>query len=110
MKFSAGALSATSMNLSDSTVGKYSDLTVELTTEHDIPIANGQINIDFPKWNPNAPIDKYQSYVDTATANVVVPCQPLDELSSVVEELECIFSTGDSLDQLTVTFVDPTNR
>ena len=74
MKFNPGALSATSLDLSESEVGAYSDLTVQFQTEHAIPIQNGQIRVGFPKWNPNAPIDKYQSYVDTGTASVAVPC------------------------------------
>ena len=57
MKFTPGALSLPSLSLQDSTVGKYSDLTVAFTIQHDIPIANGMINVQFPKWNPGARVE-----------------------------------------------------
>ena len=57
MQFTPGALSSPSLSLQDSTVGKYSDLTVAFTIQHDIPIANGMINVQFPKWNPGARVE-----------------------------------------------------
>ena len=96
------------MALSESTVGAYSDLSVSFNTEHSIPISNGQINIDFPKWNPAAPVDKYQSYVDTQTTSVGIPCQP--QLGFAAEtEIECVFTTDTTKDTLSVTFTDGIN-
>ena len=48
--FTPGALSGETLALSDQVVGSYSLLTVGLQTVHKIP-QNGQIQIEFPKWN-----------------------------------------------------------
>ena len=104
MQFTAGALSSTSLSLSKSTVGAYSDISVNFETMHDIPTVNGRIKIDFPKWNPGATDDKYQfqSYVDTQNSIVAVPCEKLTGFPAEVS-LDCVFSTGATKDTLTVS-------
>ncbi len=98
----AGAISGERLELSDPTVGTYSDLTVYMKAAHAIP-STGTIEIDFPKWNYFAPF-QLESYVATATSPGSVPCQAESNIPVTTgKALNCIFSHGTASDKLTVS-------
>ena len=75
---------------------------------HAIPTNNGRIEIEFPKWNPNAPADQFQSYVDTQNSITTQECEKVTGFPVEVS-LDCVFSTGTIKDKLTVILSSPTN-
>ena len=98
----AGAISEERLELTDPTVGTYSDLTVYMKAAHPIP-ATGKIEIDFPKWNYFAPF-QLESYVATSTSPGSVPCDALTSIPVTSgTELSCLFSHGSTEDKLTVS-------
>lgn len=80
-----------------------------MTTVHDIP-ENGQIKIEFPKWNnfDGVSANQYEPYVATSTSPGSVLCDAISGIpminSAISSSLNCVFEhdTSTATDTLSV--------
>lgn len=97
-----GALSGETMSLSNKVVGSYSTLTVEMTTQNQIP-QDGSIRIFFPKWNPFASTtSQMESYISSSTSPGSVPCR--EDFVTSGTNLDCVLTNYQTYDILEVKF------
>ena len=90
------------MTLSNTVVGQYSTMTLDLTSQNSIP-QDGYINVFFPKWNPYASTpSQMESYISTSTSPGSVPCY--EQLVYGGAELDCIFTQYTEYDVLKIGF------